>query len=319
MKPKLLIAEPQDFSAEVLVQLKKYFSVDINDDLDQNGFEDSFYLYDIIWFRFKYDLLNFKNIKPLKCKTLVCPVTGPNHINGFFLNQNNIHLLCLKGETDFLREITPTAELTIFLTMSLMRYGFSSIQSVKNGEWNRDCFRGEELKNKTVGIIGYGRLGKIVEKYFKAFNCKIKIYDINNDLNDTSNSSFQKNIKNIFSTCNIITLHVDLNKNNYDLIDYDLLQNCNNTYLINTSRGEIINEEDLLRSISEKKIKGYAADVLKYENKNFKESLVYKEFVKGIENIILTPHIGGNTKESFYETEKFLSKKLINYIIKNEK
>lgn len=319
MKPKLLIAEPQDFSTEVIQQLKKYFSVDIKDDLDQNEFEDSFYLYDIIWFRLKYDLLNFKNTKSLKCKILVCPVTGPNHIDELFLKHNNIHLLCLKGETEFLREITPTAELTIFLTMILMRKGFSSIQSVKNGEWNRDRFRGEELKNKTVGIIGYGRLGKIVEKYFKAFNCNIKIYDINRDLNYTSNSSFQKNIKNIFSTCNVITLHVDLNKKNYNLINYDLLQHCNKAYLINTSRGEIINEEDLLRSISEKKIKGYAADVIKYENKNFKESLVYKEFSKGIENIILTPHVGGNTKESFYETENFLSKKLINFNIKNEK
>ena len=90
MKPKLLLAEPQDFSAEVIQQLKKYFSVDIKDDLDQNGFEDSFYLYDIIWFRFKYDLLNFKNTKSLKCKTLVCPVTGPNHIDELFLKQNDI-------------------------------------------------------------------------------------------------------------------------------------------------------------------------------------------------------------------------------------
>ena len=311
---KLLIAEPEDFSREVLSELRKKFDLKIIDNLSKNQFEKAFQEYDIIWFRLNYNVLNIDHIEKVKCKYLICPVTGVNHISEKFVKKNGIELISLKGENQFLQQITPTAEHTIFLTLSLMRNTFNAIDDVKNGNWNRDRFRGHELKNKKVGIIGYGRLGAMTASIFSSFQCEVLVYDLNIKVDVQKKHQQTQNIEDIFKHCDIISIHVDLNSSTEKFINASLLKYCKNTFLINTSRGEVLNEKDIINALEEGKLKGVAADVVNKEATDFKESLLFQKNMTGKLNIILTPHIGGNTYESFHKTEAFVLKKLINHI-----
>lgn len=311
---KLLLAESDDFSKEVLSDLNQNFDLKIINNLSQNEFEKAFEEFDIIWFRLKYNLLNIDNKKNIKCKYVVCPVTGINHISSNFLKKNGINLISLKGENLFLKGITPTAEHTIFLTLALMRNAVNSIEDVKRGNWNRDNHRGNELKNKKVGIIGFGRLGKMTANFFAAFNCEVMVFDPFCSDKEDERFRFLDHIEDIFKLCNIITIHVDLNSKTKQLIDSNLLKYCNNVFLINTSRGEVLNENDVIKALEEGRLKGLAVDVIDNESINYRESELFKFNLKSKSNIILTPHIGGNTHESFNKTEAFVFNKLIKQI-----
>ena len=313
---KVLVAESDDFSQEVISILSKRFDLKVSNNLSQKKFEEAFLEYDIIWFRLKYNLLNIDNNKNIRCKFLVCPVTGINHISKVFLEKNEIRLISLKGEKSFLKEITPTAEHTIFLTLALMRNAIRSIDDVKKGNWNRDIFRGNELKNKRVGIIGYGRLGKMTANIFSAFNCDLTVFDPYFHIEDEIPYRKAKRIEDIFKFNDVISIHVDLNSTTNKFIDARILKYCKDAFLINTSRGEVLNEVDVIKAIEDENLKGFAADVINNEAIDYKESELFKYNLISESNIILTPHIGGNTYESFEKTEKFVLDKLLNLINK---
>ena len=311
---KILIAEPKDFSDKALDYLGKKFEIDLAENLSQEEFEDAFFHYDIIWFRLKYNVLKLTEEQKLRCKYIVCPVTGVNHISDKFIKQHNIKLISLKGETTFLKEITPTAELAIFLAMSVMRNSVVSIEDVKNGNWDRDKFRGNELKDKKIGIIGFGRLGEMTAKLFSAFGCEIIVFDPNKNPLNCTTFEHKENIADVFKICDVISIHVDLNPTTTKLIDQNLLRLCKGSYLINTSRGEVLNEKEVINAIELKNLKGFAADVIENEAINYKESELFQYAINTDKNIILTPHIGGNTYESFEKTEMFVANKLIKQI-----
>ena len=122
-------------------------------------------------FNFNQDF--FKHAK--KLKYIVTSTTGTNHIS---LPQNsNIQIISLKGETEFLKNITPTAEHTWALILSLIRKVPNAVESVKKFNWNRDDFIGTELKGKILGIIGLGRIGIMVAKIGVAFGMHVKFYE----------------------------------------------------------------------------------------------------------------------------------------------
>src|SRR5205085_4944574 len=91
--------------------------------------------------------------------------------------RRDIKIVSLKGEADFLKEIRATAELTVGLLLNVARHIPSAVAHAADGGWNRDLFKGNELYGKTVGIVGYGRLGRIVARYMKAFDMRVLITD----------------------------------------------------------------------------------------------------------------------------------------------
>ena len=109
--------------------------------------------------------------------TLVSATTGHDHIDIEYLKLKGIKLLSLRGQHEFLNTVPSTAEHTWALLLSLVRKIPASSTHVKNGNWNRDMFRGVQLKGKTLGIVGFGRTGKRVAIYAKAFDMNIKYFD----------------------------------------------------------------------------------------------------------------------------------------------
>lgn len=309
-KLKLYIAERNDFSNEVFQELENRF--EIIDFKENISIKEILKQVDIFWFRLAHKLDSTVLDKSTKCKYLLTPVTGIDHIDEKLCNELGIQIICLRGEVDFLKNVRATAEHTIALTLALLRKIHPAVSDVQSGNWNRDNFRGYELYEKKVGILGYGRLGKIVARYFHAFDCEISYFDIEEKIGDTFCVKLNS-IESLFENNDIVSLHIPLNEKTIGIINKDLLQKMKvNSILVNTSRGAIINEIDLIEVLKFKSIKGAALDVLDGEP-NIQDSELVK-YSKTNSNLIITPHIGGNTYESFAKTEKFLADKLVQII-----
>lgn len=248
-------------------------------------------------------------------KIIACPTTGLNHIDLDAAQSANIKVLSLKNESEFLSNIPSTSELTWALLLNLMRNLTAATVSAANGNWFRDQFLGKELKDKTIGIVGLGRLGTIVAKYAHAFDMQVQCFDPY--LNFHPDWVVRQNdLKGLMSTSDIISLHVPLNNETAKMIGSSQLDWCKaNALLINTSRGEVICEQALLDALVTKKIGGAALDVLTDEvgqTSNFQSPLI--DYAKKYKNLLISPHIGGATVEAMEKTEIFIAQKVINEI-----
>ena len=310
-KIKILIAESLDFSPDVHNYLSNYADVDTKD-LSKINLAKDFTRYDIFWFR-----LGFKIDRKLietpgrKVSIIVCPATGIDHIDVKTCDINSIKVISLKGESVFLKEIRATAELTIGLILNVLRMLPAAIRSVNNDNWNRDLFRGNEIYGKTVGIVGMGRLGTIVSEILLSFGAKIIGFDTKKRF--VKNVKMVKSLTELVRLSNIVTVHVDYNKKNHHMFNDDFFSAFNkNSVFINTSRGALVDEKALIKSLQNGHLNGAAVDVIEDEYNYRKNKLI--KYAKKNENLLISPHIGGSTYESFEKTELFLAKKIVNII-----
>lgn len=309
---KILIAEPEDFSQVAISILEEIGEVTCRP-LPQTEIRTALSQYDVIWIRLGLTLR--ENDIPVSphCRYVITATTGLNHLDIDALKEAGIEVLSLKGQTSFLETITATAEHTVGLLLSLVRMIPAAHQSVLHGIWNRNLFKGHEIAGKTIGIIGYGRLGKIVASYCRAFRMKVMIYDPFVKVNDVS-LRVVDTLEEVFHSADFITLHLPLNAATTGLIDRTVLSGMKpGSYLINTSRGEIVVEDHLLEALTHKKIAGAALDVL-CDEEYFSVDNPLVQFAQNSENLLLTPHIGGCTWESMSKCEEFMAKKLIDAI-----
>jgi D-3-phosphoglycerate dehydrogenase len=272
----------------------------------------------------KYDVvvcglgLNFNSdilSKAKNLKFLVTATTGLDHIDLKFAEEKGIKVLSLRGEEDFLNTITGTAELALGLLISCSRHIPSSIQSVLKGEWNREKFKGHSLNGKTLGIVGLGRLGKWMARYGEALGMKVIFVDPKVEL---SNQNWKKvSLNELLKQSDFISIHIHLSPENEYLFNKKTMGMMKKTaYLINTSRGKIVHEGDLIKLIKQKKIAGYTTDVLDGEilfTKNNCKNHPLVRFAKENPNVIIAPHTGGMTHESRRDTDIFIANKLKKY------
>lgn len=253
-----------------------------------------------------------------RCKYLVSPVTGIDHLDERLCDKMGISIICLRGEKEFLKEVRATAEHTILLAMMLMRNAVPAVTDVYQKKWRRDLFRGFELFQKKVGIVGYGRLGKIVAEYFHTFGCEVGFYDVEQPKHYPGYIQKFDSLEACIEASEIISIHVAYNKSTHHLFDKSIFEKFDNKkWLINTSRGGIVEDTVLLKALQEGKIAGAALDVLYGEPNIANNALI--DYSNNHRNLIITPHIGGCTYESFEKTEKFIAQKLLRAISIEEK
>lgn len=260
---------------------------------------------------------SFDKEKINKCKSLkviATNTTSISHVDVDVAISKNIYIASLKDELKFLDTITPTAEHTIGLMIACLRNYRSANMSVIGGKWNRRPFSAPFMLSRAyLGLIGLGRLGKMVSNYAKSFGMKIQYFDPY--VRDDSLSRVN-DIKELVSTSDIITVHVPSNKKTLNLLNADVLNSFKfGSYFINTSRAELVDEKALIKMLDSSRIKGAAIDVISHE---FESDYDMKNhpliaYAKEHDNLFITPHIGGSTIDAWSETEFRVIKMSIEY------
>lgn len=173
-------------------------------------------------------------------------------------------------------------------------------EEVKNGIWLREENRGDEIMGKTVGLIGYGNMGKAVAKRFRGFGCEVIFHDILPNLTDEY--AVQVSLKELQHRADIISLHIPLTPQTCYLIDQKFIRKVTKPfYLVNSSRGKNVKTSDLVSAIKAGTIKGAALDVLEFETSSFEKidrSNSDLAYLLNSESVLITPHIAGWTHQS---------------------
>lgn len=212
--------------------------------------------------------------------------TGVDKIDLKICEKLNIKIKIADGANSY-----GVAELTIGLIISLIRSIPYSNYNMKLGDWKRRI--GIELNGKTLGVVGCGKVGKIVAQEAIGLGMKVIGYDISEDIEFKKLNNFKyTTLDNIFQTSDIISLHCPLPPDGKVIIDKNaILKMKKGVFIINTARAGLIDEKDVLEGLNNNQISGYATDVYQIEPPEIND--LYKH-----ENVILTPHIGGYTNES---------------------
>ncbi|MFA8437205.1 MAG: 2-hydroxyacid dehydrogenase [Marinifilaceae bacterium] len=187
---------------------------------------------------------------------------------------------------------------------------------VSNGKWRREENRGLEIMGKTVGIIGYGNMGGAFARRLKGFGCKVIAYD-KYKFDYTDDFAEEKQLKDLFEQCDILSLHVPLTDETHFMINDEFLNSFQkDIFLINTARGKVVKTSDLVKNLKSGKVRGACLDVLEYEKTSF-ESLHASElpeefqYLIDTDNVLLSPHVGGWTHESNIKLSEVTAQKII--------
>lgn len=313
-RPRILNCEPEGYSREALRILQAFADVD-EIACDRRQLIDRIGAYHglIVRLGHKIDRQILENA--VKLKVIATATTGLNHIDTEEVAKRNIRVLSLRGETAFLESIHATAEHTWALLLALVRPLPGAIDSVKQGEWDRSRFKGRELSGKTLGIIGLGRLGSAVARYGLAFGMQVLACDIKKHEKQIEGVKMV-DMKTLLMNADIISIHVNYNSETHGLISADALAAMKkDVLLINTSRGEIIDEAALLEALSTRHLGGAALDVLSGENCGVTPWMKSDRLIAysaQYNNLLITPHIGGCTFESMEKTEVFIAQRIRN-------
>jgi D-3-phosphoglycerate dehydrogenase len=245
-------------------------------------------------------------------KYIISPTTGLNHIDFDYANLKNIKIISLKNEVEFLRTIKSTAEHTWLLLLAITRNLFPAVYSVKyNKVWDRVPFIADELSNKTLGIIGFGRLGRIISEYGLAFGMKIIAFDTDKSQYNKPDITFTNELGELLEQSDFVLLLISWTKENINFFSFQEFDKMKkDSYFINTSRGELVDSDALLDALINKKIKGAAVDVVDNDSSWESNEIIRNptlEYASNHDNLIISPHMGGYGKDSINRTREFVT------------
>ena len=245
-----------------------------------------------------------------KLKIIGSPSTGTDHMDLNLIKKKGIICYDISKELDLINSFTATSELAFTLLLSLVRKIIPASQDATNGIWAREKYSGTQLLNKTFGIVGLGRLGKISAKIANGFGMSVIAYDTNKK---SVHGVKMVGLEDLARESDFISIHVHLNTSTENLINLNIFNKMKKSaIIINTSRGKIINEKDLIIALNANVISGACLDVIDGEWLTKKELYNHPlvKYSRTHNNLLLSPHIGGATQESIYGARLFMAKKI---------
>lgn len=195
------------------------------------------------------------------------------------------------------------AEHSLGMILSLFNKLNSADSEIRSGEWNREKNRGHELDGKTVGIIGYGNMGKAFAKKLRGFDVEVLCYDIKENVGDAN--ARQVSLQEFQQKSDVVSLHIPWTPETDKMVNLDFITAfTKDIWIINTSRGKNIVTADLVTALESGKVLGAGLDVLEYEKLSFENLFNDKntpdafQYLLDSQKVILSPHIAGWTFES---------------------
>lgn len=245
-------------------------------------------------------------------QAIVSATTGLNHIDVAAAQARNVKVISLKGERAFLESVTATAEHTWGLLFSLVRHIPAAVQHVREGGWDRDRYKGCQLAGLTLGIVGLGRLGTMLAEYGRVFRMRVVAHDICPV--EHADHVEMRTLPELLASSDVVCLLPSYQESSHQLVGRrEFGQMKPGAVLVNTSRGEVIDEAALLEALRGGSLAGAALDVLAGEAKrdgDWLSSHPLIEFARSSDRLLITPHIGGATHDSLRQAETFMARKL---------
>jgi len=306
-KIKVLLLEKLDKSAKDLFE-KEGYDVETHDgSLSEDNLIDKIKKVSILGIRSKTHISK----KVIKSSNRLLS------IGAFCIGTNQINLnACAKaGITVFNAPYSNTrsvVEIVIGQIINLLRSVIEKSNDLHDGIWRKDSINSYEIRNKTIGIIGYGNIGSQLSVICESLGMKVIYYDIVDKLS-IGNAKKHDSLDSILKESDIVSLHVDGREDNTNLIgerEINLMKE--KSILINYSRGNIVNINALKENLLNNKLMGAAIDVFPKEPLNNSEK--FESSLRGIKNLILSPHIGGSTKEAQENIGAYVPDKIIDFI-----
>lgn len=206
-------------------------------------------------------------------------------------------------------------EHTLGMLLSLFNKLNKADFEVKKGKWNRETNRGIELDGKTVGIIGYGNMGKAFSKKLQGFDCKVICYDIKENVGDKN--ATQVSLKTFQKEVDVVSLHIPWTPLTNRMVDSNFINQFSKAFwLLNTARGKSVVTSDIILALKKGQLLGAGLDVLEFEKSSF-ESLFSNKIpaslsdLLSMDNVILSPHIAGWTIESKEKLAQVIVEKIV--------
>jgi len=226
-----------------------------------------------------------------RLKAVFTATTGLDHIDLDYAAQKGIAVYGMKNDRAFLDSVTATAEMALGLLLALVRKIPWAFDAVKQGEWNRDRYRGNQLSGKTMGILGCGRLGTIMAQYAQALRMEVLGCDILPlSLPGVEMVSFRE----LLERSDVLSVHVHLNEDTRGMIGAaELARMKPGSVLINTSRAAIVDEAAMLDALENGPLAAAGVDVIDGEWQEDKTAHPVIRYAQTHENLLISPHLGG--------------------------
>ena len=238
-------------------------------------------------------------------------------IGAFCIGTNQIDLKCCStnGIAVFNAPYSNTrsvVEIVIAQIINLLRSIVKKSNEMHYGKWSKDSINSYEIRNKTIGIIGYGNIGSQLSVLCESLGMNVLYFDKVDKLS-IGNAKKVSSLSKLLKESDIVSLHIDGSEKNSNFIssrEFEMMKK--NSILINYSRGNIIDIEALKKYLENNKLLGAAIDVFPKEPLNNSEK--FESELRGLKNLILSPHIGGSTKEAQKNIGNYVPNKIIDFI-----
>ena len=313
---KVLVAEPEAYDDHTRAQFPPdwnliYKPINNQDELQMELVNDN---YDIIFAKLG---LNFNQqifLSQPHLKIVATPTTGLNHIDLIAAEAANISVVSLKGEGEFLTTVTSTAEHAWLLLLAISRSLPEATSRVASGQWKRQGMEVHELRGAQLGIIGMGRLGKIVASYGLAFGMNVVACDPNIAAHDFPEGVYLSSLEDLLLTSDYIVLLASYTPGDPPILGADEFLTVKlGASFVNVARGELIDETALLDALKQGRIRAAGLDVLSGDSVWSPKEDIYSpvlEFAQNSSRLIITPHMGGYAFEAIKKTRLFLIDKV---------
>lgn len=300
MKPKILVITPVKHISGVASILEEVGGVTYLDDPSQEEVCEIVEDFDVIYTNpNKSKVYLGKAIFDVakKLKVICTASTGTNHIDQPLATSLGIDVLSLTEEREVINRISSTAELAFSLTMTVLRNIIPSHAGALNGEWDYTKYIGRQMNCLTVGVVGYGRLGSLYANYCQAFGSRVLIYDPYKKVDDSRHEQVSS-LEELATHSDIISIHVHVSDETFKLIGEAVLKLMKpDVLIVNSARGEIVDEEALVNFLSVNPMAKVATDVLADEVRNRLSSPLLR-YAGESSQVVITQHIGGMTREA---------------------
>ncbi|MCT4642800.1 MAG: hydroxyacid dehydrogenase [Bacteriovoracaceae bacterium] len=232
---------------------------------------------------------------------------GTDNIDKAYCSEKGIKVSNTPGANN-----NSAAEHALALMMSVLRKTPWAHASMKEGQWNKAAFTGNELWKKKVGIMGFGRIGQLLCKRLQGFEVEVSFFDPGVTESPFSWAKKVNSLDELFSDSDIVSIHTPLIEATKGVVNKDLLSKMKpSSILVNAARGKIVNEADLYDALKNNTIRGAGFDV--FETEPLKEKTQLHE----LDNLILTPHLGGSTEEAQFRVGQMAADQINEFFVNN--